>query len=224
MVKAVIFDVDGTLVDSFDLHARAWQDAFHEFGLDIELEDIREQIGKGGDQLLPVFLTREEVDRDGPDLERHRSDILKARYLSEIKAFPKVPQLFQRIRADGIKIVLGSSAKSEELQVYKKIAGIEDLIDGETSSDDAEKSKPHPDVFQAPIAKLEGISKSDIVVIGDSPYDAEAASKRGLRTIGFRNGGFEETKLSDAGCIAIYDGPADLLARYDGSALADGAV
>src|ERR1700735_3240768 len=147
MVKAVIFDVDGTLVDSVDLHARAWQDAFHEFGLDIDLEDIREQIGKGGDQLLPVFLTREEVDRDGPDLERHRSDILKARYLSEIKAFPKVPQLFQRIRADGIKIVLGSSAKSEELQVYKKIAGIEDLIDGETSSDDAEKSKPHPDVF-----------------------------------------------------------------------------
>jgi HAD superfamily hydrolase (TIGR01549 family) len=224
MVKAVIFDVDGTLVDSVDLHARAWQDAFHEFGLDIELEDIREQIGKGGDQLLPVFLTREEVDRDGPDLERHRSDILKARYLSEIKAFPKVPQLFQRIRADGIKIVLGSSAKSEELQVYKKIAGIEDLIDGETSSDDAEKSKPHPDVFQAAIAKLEGISKSDIVVIGDSPYDAEAASKTGLRTIGFRSGGFEETKLSDAGCIAIYEGPADLLARYDGSALAEGAV
>jgi HAD superfamily hydrolase (TIGR01549 family) len=224
MVKAVIFDVDGTLVDSVDLHARAWQDAFHEFGLDIELEDIREQIGKGGDQLLPVFLTREEVDRDGPDLERHRSDILKARYLSEIKAFPKVPQLFQRIRADGIKIVLGSSAKSEELQVYKKIAGIEDLIDGETSSDDAEKSKPHPDVFQAAIAKLEGISKSDIVVIGDSPYDAEAASKAGLRTIGFRSGGFEETKLLDAGCIAIYDGPADLLARYDGSALTGGPV
>jgi HAD superfamily hydrolase (TIGR01549 family) len=224
MVKAVIFDVDGTLVDSVDLHARAWQDAFHEFGLDIELEDIREQIGKGGDQLLPVFLTREEVDRDGPDLERHRGDILKARYLSEIKAFPKVPQLFQRIRADGIKIVLGSSAKSEELQVYKKIAGIEDLIDGETSSDDAEKSKPHPDVFQAAIAKLEGISKSDIVVIGDSPYDAEAASKAGLRTIGFRSGGFEETKLLDAGCIAIYDGPADLLARYDGSALTGGPV
>jgi HAD superfamily hydrolase (TIGR01549 family) len=224
MVKAVIFDVDGTLVDSVDLHARAWQDAFHEFGLDIELEDIREQIGKGGDQLLLVFLTREEVDRDGPDLERHRGDILKARYLSEIKAFPKVPQLFQRIRADGIKIVLGSSAKSEELQVYKKIAGIEDLIDGETSSDDAEKSKPHPDVFQAAIAKLEGISKSDIVVIGDSPYDAEAASKAGLRTIGFRSGGFEETKLLDAGCIAIYDGPADLLARYDGSALTGGPV
>lgn len=224
MVKAVIFDVDGTFVNSVDLHARAWQDAFHEFGLDIELEDIREQIGKGGDQLLPVFLTREEVDRDGPDLERHRGDILKARYLSEIKAFPKVPQLFQRIRADGIKIVLGSSAKSEELQVYKKIAGIEDLIDGETSSDDAEKSKPHPDVFQAAIAKLEGISKSDIVVIGDSPYDAEAASKAGLRTIGFRSGGFEETKLLDAGCIAIYDGPADLLARYDGSALTGGPV
>jgi phosphoglycolate phosphatase-like HAD superfamily hydrolase len=144
---------------------------------------------------------------------------LKERYLYQIKAFPKVPQLFQRIRADRIKIFLGSSAKSEELQTYKKIAGIEGLIDGETSSEDAEKSKPHPDVFQAAMAKLEGIHTSEVVVVGDSPYDAEAAGKVGLRTIGFRSGGFAEAKLRAAGCIAIYDGPADLLARYDGSVL-----
>src|ERR1700722_10301166 len=217
MVKAVIFDMDGTLVDSVDLHARAWQDAFHDFGYEIELELIRDQIGKGGDQLLPVFLTREQIDKEGPELEKHRGDILKERYLSQIKAFPKVPQLFERIRADGIKILLGSSAKSEELQTYKKIAGIEGLIDGETSSEDAEKSKPHPDVFQAVMAKLEGICTSDVVVVGDSPYDAEAAGKAGMRTIGFRSGGFAEAKLRDAGCIAIYDGPADLLARYDKS-------
>jgi HAD superfamily hydrolase (TIGR01509 family) len=219
MVKAVIFDVDGTLVDSVDLHAQAWQDAFRDFGHKIELKAIRNQIGKGGDQLLRVFLTRTEIDKDGPDLEKHRGDILKERYLSQIKAFPKVPQLFERIRADGIKILLGSSAKSEELQTYKKIAGIEGLIDGETSSEDAEKSKPHPDVFQAAMAKLGGIHTSEVVVVGDSPYDAEAAGKIGLRTIGFRSGGFAEAKLRDAGCIAIYDGPADLLARYDGSVL-----
>jgi phosphoglycolate phosphatase-like HAD superfamily hydrolase len=93
------------------------------------------------------------------------------------------------------------------------------LIDGETSSEDAEKSKPHPDVFQAAMAKLGGIHTSEVVVVGDSPYDAEAAGKIGLRTIGFRSGGFAEAKLRDAGCIAIYDGPADLLARYDGSVL-----
>ena len=207
------------LVDSVDLHAQAWRDAFRDFGHKIELKALRDQIGKGGDQLLPVFLTRAEIDKDGPDLEKHRGEILKERYLSQIKAFPKVPQLFERIRADRIKIFLGSSAKSEELQTYKKIAGIEGLIDGETSSEDAEKSKPHPDVFQAAMAKLEGIHTSEVVVVGDSPYDAEAAGKIGLRTIGFRSGGFAEAKLRDAGCIAIYDGPADLLARYDGSVL-----
>ena len=207
------------IVNSVDLHAQAWQDAFRDFGHKIELKALRDQIGKGGDQLLPVFLTRAEIDKDGPDLEKHRGEILKERYLSQIKAFPKVPQLFERIRADRIKIFLGSSAKSEELQTYKKIAGIEGLIDGETSSEDAEKSKPHPDVFQAAMAKLEGIHTSEVVVVGDSPYDAEAAGKIGLRTIGFRSGGFAEAKLQDAGCIAIYDGPADLLARYDGSVL-----
>jgi beta-phosphoglucomutase-like phosphatase (HAD superfamily) len=219
MVKAVIFDVDGTLVDSVDLHAQAWQDAFRDFGHKIELKAIRDQIGKGGDQLLPVFLMRAEIDKVGPDLEKHRGDILKERYLSQIKAFPKVPQLFERIRADRIKILLGSSAKSQELQTYKKIAGIEGLIDGETSSEDAAKSKPHPDVFQAAMAKLEGIHTSEVVVVGDSPFDAEAAGKIGLRTVGFRSGGFAEAKLREAGCIAIYDGPADLLARYDGSVL-----
>ena len=145
---------------------------------------------------------------------------MKERYLSQIAAFPRVTELFHRIRADKIKIILASSAKAEELQTYKKIAGIEGLIDAETSSDDAEKSKPHPDIFQAAMAKLEGVHKSEVVVIGDTPYDAEAAGKAGLRTIGFRCGGFAEAGLRDAGCFATYDGPADLLARYDESALA----
>jgi HAD superfamily hydrolase (TIGR01549 family) len=219
MVKAVIFDMDGTLVDSVDLHAKAWQDAFRDFGHEFDFKAIRDQIGKGGDQLLPVFLTREEIDEIGPDLEEHRGHVLKERYLSQIKAFPKVTELFHRIRADDIKIVLASSAKAQELRTYEKIAGIEGLVDVETSSDDAEKSKPHPDIFQAAMAKLGGTHKSEIVVIGDAPYDAEAAGKAGLRTIGFRCGGFAEAALRDAGCFAIYDGPADLLARYDESPL-----
>lgn len=220
MVKAVIFDMDGTLIDSVDQHAKAWQDAFRDFGHEFELKAIRAQIGKGGDQLLPVFLTRAEIDRTGTDLEKHRATILKEGYLSQIKAFPKVTELFKRIRADGIKIVLASSAKADELQTYKKIAGIDGLVDAETSSDDAEKSKPHPDIFQAAMAKLNGVQKSAVVAIGDTPYDAEAAGKAGLSTIGFLCGGFAEAGLREAGCFAIYDGPADLLVRYDQSVLA----
>jgi beta-phosphoglucomutase-like phosphatase (HAD superfamily) len=142
MVKAVIFDMDGTLIDSVDQHARAWQDAFQDFGHEFELKAIRAQIGKGGDQLLPVFLTREEIELKGRDLEKHRGNVLKERYLFQIKPFPKVTELFHRIRADNIKIVLASSAKAQELRAYEKIAGIEALIDVETSSDDAEQSKP----------------------------------------------------------------------------------
>jgi HAD superfamily hydrolase (TIGR01509 family) len=220
MVKAVIFDMDGTLIDSVDQHAKAWQDAFRDFGHEFELKAIREQIGKGGDQLLPVFLTRGEIDRTGTDLEKRRATILKERYLSQIKAFPKVTELFKRIRADGIKTVLASSAKADELQTYRKIAGIDGLVDAETSSDDAEKSKPHPDIFEAAMAKLKGVQKSAVVAVGDTPYDAEAAGKAGLNTIGFLCGGFAEAGLREAGCFAIYDGPADLLARYDQSVLA----
>lgn len=220
MVKAVIFDVDGTLVDSVDIHAEAWREAFHDFGHEIRLEDIRSQIGKGGDQLMPVFMSEDEVNARGAALEAHRSDILKSRYLSKIKGFPNVRDLVERLQAQGLQIVLASSAKGEELAFYKKLAGIDDLIDTETSSDDAEKSKPYPDIFQAAKERLQGIEPDDIVVVGDTPYDAEAANKAGLRTIGVLCGGFSEDDLRQAGCVAIYRDPADLLANYAQSPLA----
>lgn len=221
MIKAVIFDVDGTLVDSVDLHAKAWQDAFRDFGHEFEFNVIRDQIGKGGDQLLPVFLDQKEIEDRGPDLEKHRGNILKERYLHQIRAFPEVPELFKRLRSDGIKVVLASSAKAEELQTYKKIAGIEELTDAETSSDDAEKSKPHPDIFQAAIDKLDDIDPSEMVVVGDTPYDTEAAGKAGLKTIGFLCVGFPEQALRNAGCFTIYGGPANLLGQYEDSIFAE---
>jgi HAD superfamily hydrolase (TIGR01549 family) len=216
---AVIFDVDGTLIDSVDLHAKAWVLAFQDFGHKVSFEEVRKQIGKGGDQLMPVFLSREEIERIGKGLEGRRGAILKERYLTRITAFPAVRELFQCLIADGKQIALASSAKEDELAQYKKIANISDLIDAETSSDDAEKSKPHPDIFQAALARLGNKSPDRTIVVGDTPYDAEAAAKAGLRTIGLLCGGWSEDELRRSGCIAVFKDPADLLARYSQSPL-----
>ena len=220
MLKAVIFDVDGTLVDSVDVHAQTWVDAFKESGRTIEFATLREQIGKGGDQLMPVFLSKQEMEDESEGINARRGEILKEQYLSKITAFADVRALFQRIKADGTRIVLASSAKADELENYKKLADIEGLTEAETSSDGAEQSKPEPDIFHAAMSKLGDVKPDELIVIGDTPYDAEAAAKAGLRTIGVLCGGFSEESLRAAGCIAIYQGPTDLLAQYDQSPLA----
>ena len=220
MLKAIIFDIDGTLVDSVDLHARAWQEAFRKFGREVEFERVRHQIGKGGDQLMPVFFSEAELERFGEELEKYRGELFKREYLSQVRAFPQVRELFERIRRDGTRIALASSAKKEELKTYKEIARITDLVEEETSADDADKSKPHPDIFEAALDVLGDVSADEALVIGDTPYDAEAAGKINLRTIGVLCGGFPEAELRAAGCTNIYRDPADLLARYDASPLA----
>ncbi len=220
MPEAVIFDVDGTLIDSVDLHAKAWQDALSDYGHEIAFDEVRSQIGKGGDQLMPMFLPEEELDAKGEELEHHRGQILKERYLPQVKPFPMVRELRQRIQADGAQIALASSAKKDELQVYKRAAHIEDLLDAETSSDDAKSSKPDPDIFEAALKRLGGITPDQVIVVGDTPYDAQAAGKAGLHTIGLLCGGWSEADLKKAGCVATYKDPADLLAQYDASPLA----
>ena len=220
MPKAVIFDVDGTLVDSVDQHARAWQDAFAAFGHTVEFAAVRSQIGKGGDQLLPVFLSEAELEKVGESLEATRKQILLQHYLHSIQGFPGVRPLFERLQRAGVRVALASSAKDDELQYYKRAAAIEDLVEAQTSSDDAERSKPHPDIFQAAIRRLGDIPPSEMLVVGDTPYDAEAARKAGLRAVGMLCGGFAEADLRRAGCIAIYPDPAGLLAEFDRSPLA----
>jgi HAD superfamily hydrolase (TIGR01549 family) len=222
MLTAVIFDVDGTLVDSVDQHASAWQQALRDFGHDVDFQSVRGQIGKGGDQLLPVFLSQEALKQHGEELERHRSQIFKDNYLSKVIGFPGVRGLFQRLKMDGKKIALASSAKQDELEIYKRIAGIEDLVHRHSSSDGAEKSKPSPDIFEAALKQLAYVDRREVIVVGDTPYDADAAGKAGIRTIGLLSGGFAEPDLRDSGCIAIYRDPADLLRRYDASPLGEG--
>ena len=216
-IECAIFDVDGTLIDSVDLHAQAWIDAFRDYGHMVAFEAVRKQIGKGGDQLMPVFLSPTELNEYGKDLEAHRGRVLKERYLPLMTAFPGVRELFKRLVADGRTIALASSAKEDELAHYKKLANISDLIDAETSSDDADRSKPYPDIFQAALARMPELDPSQAVVIGDTPWDAEAASKAGIRMIGLLCGGWSEEELRRCGCFAVYRDPADLLAKYERS-------
>ena len=220
MTKAAIFDVDGTLLDTVDLHTKAWVEAFADFGHEVAYDAMRREIGKGGDQLMPVFLSAQELDKIGDKLAEHRGTLFKARYLDAVTAFPSVRALFERLLADGKKLALASSAKADELEHYKKVAAIDDLIHAQTSSDDAEKSKPHPDIFDAAIDRLGGIDPDDIVVIGDTPHDVQAATKAGLRTIGVTCGGWSAEALRAAGCVAVFKDPADLLANYEASPLA----
>ena len=220
MPKAVIFDIDGTLIDTVDLHAASWAETFRHYGVEVSHEAVRSQIGKGGDQIMPVFLPVELVERKGEEIEAFRKDLFLRAYFPKARAFPGVRELFERIRAAGQRIVLASSGKADEVERYGKLAGIADLLDAATSADDAERSKPHPDIFQAALARIEPLGAADAIVVGDTPYDAEAARKAGLRTVGVLCGGFPESELRAAGCVAIYRDPEDLLTRYEASLLA----
>lgn len=221
MPSGVIFDIDGTLVDSVDLHARAWQEAFRHFGYDLDFDELRHQIGQGPDKLIPHFLPPKEVQHIGRELDRFRSELWQRRYLPRVKPFPKVRELFERIRRDDQRIVLASSSKRDELAAYQKIANIQDLVENTTSADEAEHSKPDPDIVQAALRQLKRVDPADVVMVGDTPYDAEAAEKAGVRTIGLLCGGFAEVELRQAGCVAIYVDPADLLEHYSHSPLAE---
>ncbi|KQO67217.1 HAD family hydrolase [Methylobacterium sp. Leaf89] len=219
-VRAVIFDIDGTLLDSVDLHAQAWVDAFAHFGVTVSHDQARSQIGKGGDQLLPVFLDPERVEREGKTIEAYRSALFKRDYLSKVKPFPGVRALFEHLKAQDLTLALASSGKAKEVEHYQTLMGVEDLTDVVVSSDDVERSKPFPDIFEAALTKLAPITAAQAVVIGDTPYDAEAAGKAGLPTIGVLCGGFPEADLSASGCIALYKDPQDLLDGYAASPLA----
>jgi beta-phosphoglucomutase-like phosphatase (HAD superfamily) len=217
VIEAVIFDIDGTIVDSVALHAKAWQRTFAKFGKNILLEAIRSQIGKGADQLLPVYFSKQELEEFGDEMEAYRGELFKKEYLPNVKGFPKVRELFERIRRDQKRIALASSAKEDELKRYKEIAQIDDLIEAETSSDDVERSKPFPDIFDAALKRLNNIAPENVIAVGDTPYDAAAAAKAKVKSIGLLCGGWTQPQLRRAGCIAVYRDPADLLARYEDS-------
>lgn len=216
-VRGVILDVDGTLVDSNDAHARAWVFGLAEAGFEVPFERVRPLIGMGGDKLLPEVTGLPEEHPRAKRAGERRSEIFKARFLPTLRPFPRTRDLLLRMRGAGLRLAVASSAKPDELEALLRIAGARDLIEGASSAEEAESSKPDPDVVHAALERIR-LDASEVVMVGDTPYDVEAASRAGVRAIAFRCGGWDDARLQ--GAIAVYDGPADLLARFERSPLA----
>jgi len=214
LIKGVIFDIDGTLVDSNDAHARSWVDTFAEAGYDVPFDVVRPLIGMGGDKLLPKTIGKSRDSEEGKKLVKRRSEIFRERYLPHLRPLKGARELVLRVRSDGLKAVVATSAKEEELKGLLKAAQVDDLMEEEATASDADRSKPDPDIVHAAIEQS-GISSEHLVMVGDTPYDIEAASKAHVRTIAFRSGGWKDDALK--GAVEIYNGPDDLLAHYESS-------
>jgi phosphoglycolate phosphatase-like HAD superfamily hydrolase len=215
-LRGVLLDVDGTLVDSHDAHARAWVDALQEHGRRVSLQRVRELIGKGGDNLLPEVAGVPADSAEGREIDRRRRAIFAQRYLPFVRPCTGARALLERLRREQLTVVVASSADRRELTPLLQRAGVVDLVDDDTSSDDADRSKPDSDVVTAALDRAR-LRAGDVVMIGDTPYDVEAARRSGIPIIALRCGGWGDREL--AGATAIYNDPASLLEAYGRSPL-----
>ena len=214
-ITAVLFDVDGTLIDSNDAHAAAWVQAFTEHGIEVDPIQVRRSIGMGGDKLMPAVSGIEEESPLGAKIAGQRGRIFKTEFLPHLKPLPGAADLVAAV-ARRYVAVAASSAQKDDLIPLLDIAGTRSLLDAWTSSDDAEQSKPAPDIVHAALQRAKAAA-TNAVMIGDTPYDIAAARKAGVRVVAFRSGGWLDPDLT--GAIEIYDGPWDLLARFEQSLL-----
>jgi HAD superfamily hydrolase (TIGR01509 family) len=183
MAEVLLSDTDGTLVDSNALHAEAWRRTFEHFGIEVSMGEAWSQIGKGGDQLIPVFVPESDHEHLTKDLEAFRKQIFHRDYMPRIVAFPKSRELLLRVKESGIRIALATSSDDADLAIYKKIVDMEDLVEESASSDDAKESKPNPDIFAAALKKIK-LQAKQALALGDTPYDASAAGKLGIAGTG----------------------------------------
>ncbi|WP_337177308.1 HAD family hydrolase [Paludisphaera sp.] len=215
--EGVLLDVDGTLVDSNDAHAEAWIRALRGQGIEVSYEEVRSRIGKGGDKMFrEVAGIDDDADPRAKAVDQDRARLFLEEFVPGLKGIEGARGLVERMKADGLKVVAASSAKRDELEKLLKIAGVEGMIEEATSSDDAEESKPDPHIVTAALEKA-GLAPDRAVMIGDTPYDVEAAGRAGVAVIAVRSGGWDDEGLK--GAIAVYDDVADLLANYDESPL-----
>ena len=220
-MSVVLLDIDGTLIDSNDAHARAWVDAASELGYELSFRIVRSLIGMGGDKLMPVAFGVEHDSDEGERLAKRRGEVFRERHLPAIRPFPGTRELLLRMRADGHRLVVATSAQEDEMAGLLRAANVADLIEDAASSDDAERSKPDPDIVKAALAKA-GSAPTDAIMLGDTPYDVEAAGRAGVAIVALECGGWRTEELR--GAIAIYADPAALLRAYEASPFAERAA
>ncbi len=218
LIKAVLCDIDGTLVESNWLHAQAWQEAFAEMGISVDRETVRRQIGKGGDELIPVFVPWWRRAAVAEPLKVLRAHVFESEYMGKVQPLPGARMFLEALKERGIRVGLASSASKRDLLRYKELVGIEEVVDTETSASDTEKAKPHPDIFSAALGRL-GLKASEVLAIGDTPYDAEAAGLAGIGTVGVETGGWTREELLEAGCLEVYTSVDELRQRLGESLL-----
>lgn len=220
-VKAVIFDIDGTLIDSNEAHAESFVKAFKKYGKTVPFEELKCLIGMGAGDILEKYLSEEEIEDFGEELKEYRKKIYLEELFPNLKTFPKMRGLFEKIKADGKKIALASSASSEELEKYREKLNLDGLYEEETNADDTDEAKPEPDIFQAALKKLKNVSENEAIVVGDTPYDAIAAKKAGLKIIGVKSGGWSREKLLNEGCSEVYEDIGEIFKIYEKTAISN---
>jgi HAD superfamily hydrolase (TIGR01509 family) len=214
-LAGVLFDVDGTLVDSTYFHTLAWWHAFRRFDHDVRMNAIHRCIGMGGDKLVDSLLGAErDKSQDQEVMDTHAA--VFSTFWPHLRAFDGARDLLSRSRDAGLKVVLASSAREQDLGALRAALGADEVVDAATSSADAEESKPAPDILVAAL-KAAGLEASEVLFVGDAVWDVQAAAALGITTVGVASGGYSGAELTDAGAAEVFDSPRDLLDGFEGS-------
>jgi HAD superfamily hydrolase (TIGR01509 family) len=208
----VVLDIDGTLVDTNYQHAIAWHRALRERGHVVQLWQIHRHIGMGGDQIVAA-LVGEDVERADGDSIREAEGEAYAELIGEVQAMSGATELLVELREDSHKAILASSAKAEEVEHYVDLLDARDLVEGWTTSADVERTKPHPDLVHAALAKAG--NEGPMVMIGDSTWDVKAAEAAGLPTLAVLTGGFSDGELREAGAVEVCESIGELRKDLD---------
>jgi HAD superfamily hydrolase (TIGR01549 family) len=212
--RAAILDVDGTLVDTNYHHALAWYRAFRRHGITLPLWRLHRHVGMGGDKYVAALAGGEVEERLGDDLRNAWEEIFNAT-IDEVAALEGARELIAELKNRGHKVVLASSSVKDHLDHFLDLLDVRELADAWTMKDDVEASKPEPDLVEAAIEKA---GTRDAVMLGDTPWDVEAARKAGITTVCVMTGGFSKQELADAGAVAVFESIEELRGRLDETA------